>query len=257
MSKLNYKYIEEKISSLSEKESISKTDLDFNGENILDVVLNMPNKGVIKPSLLSDLIMLDVDNGRNDEFFYTKLLETNNIDLVEMIIDKNPEDNKLGLNLLKASLSEEVDSSIFRYLSRKFNNDIIENKSELLDSVLSIKQTKNTNDDKIFMLLLVNHEDKNDFVLENIVKNTNPKVLKILLSSKLNFNKINNKNETLLFYVDGHNKEEINTKAKLLIESGVDKDVLNIDGLTAFEANNALKEEVLKKGLKNKKSLSI
>lgn len=246
----------DKINELTLIDQINESDLLIDGESVIDVVLNMSNNVEEKNGLLSDLIMLDVEVNRKDEFFYVKLLETENTDLLKTIIQKREEDQDFKLDILRASMSDTVSSKTFSFLNKKFGDTLIENSKELLEKIISIKQENNNSMDKTFVLLLANDKSGDmldpEIVVKNIAKNANSRMLKVLLSSKIDFNVVNHKNENAFFYVDGNTPDEMNKKITLMKASGINENILNIDGLNPKEVNkNFAKLETLSQNNKD------
>lgn len=256
MKKIDKDTILGKIEQISELQEIKDSDLLLGEESVLDLVLQMPNSEE-KFGLFADLTLLNVDKGRTDVFFMRQLLDMNNGEIIQSVIDKNKNENGFSLAILKAAFEHGTMKDINNLVCKNFSDGVVENANILLKHVLMQPYIDERDNDKIFVLLLANDRmtDKldNEFIIKNVAKNASPKILKLLLSSQMDLNQPDLNNENALFFVDGKSEEEIKKKVGLLVESGIDKEIKNINGLTAFEANRnirSLNEYGVKKEVK-------
>lgn len=243
MSKLNNEVIENKIKELIQLETIKEQDLLVDNESIVDHVLLMPISDQ-KIDFLNDFLMLDIDKIRKDEFFVNKILETNDPNLVNTFISKNKDDKQFQFDVLKSTLENNVSCKTFSLVNSLMKSAIFEFSDKLLEEAMQKPINEDMNN-KVFTLILGNSRSDNklseDIVVSNLAKNANPKLLKTLLSSKLDFNCVNVNNENAFFYLNGKDEKEIKAKFDLLVESGVDSQVKNLNGLTALDFNKNLK----------------
>ena len=105
----------------------------------------------------------------------------------------------------------------------------------------------------MFLLLLVHdkspvsEKDKKEFeefLSFSMAEKANPKLFKMLLSTKINMHSVNELNENGLFYLNGKNNEVIKEKYKLLTENGIDKSLKNVNGQTYLEKNTKLDDSI-------------
>lgn len=243
--------INEKISSLAEKETIENKDLLINGnEKITDLIFNIEDQD-LKFNLLADLMLLNIKFNKADIF---EIVKTNDKNIIFSVLDNNKNDKETSLNIVNAAIDSDISKENFLMISRSVMNIVVENSRDIIKNYVNEKSYISEKDnDKMFLLLLVHdkspvsEEDKKEFeefLSFSMAEKANPKLFKMLLSTKINMHSVNELNENGLFYLNGKNNEVIKEKYKLLTENGIDKSLKNVNGQTYLEKNTKLDDSI-------------
>lgn len=254
--------VNEKISTLTEKETINIEDLYIDDESIADIVFNI-NDNELKLNLLADLMLLDVKFNQEDTL---KILQTNDKNIISSMIINNKNDEVMAKNMILSLMDENINKETFLLVSRSFMNVVTNNARDVISTFVNNSTYINEKDnDKLFLLLLVHdkspisNEDKDNFekfLSFNMAEKANAKLFKMLLSTKINMHSVNELNENGLFYLNGKNNETIKEKHKILIESGIDVSLKNKEGKSYLEKNTILEDAITRIDKKRKIALN-
>jgi hypothetical protein len=170
------------------------------------------------------------------------------------MIENNKKDEVMVKNMVLSLMDENVNKDTFLQISRAFMNTVTDNARDLISNFVDKSNYISEKDnDKLFLLLLVhdkspiNKEEKDNFekfLSFSMAEKANSKLFKMLLSTKVNMHFVNELNENGLFYLNGKNNDVIKDKHKILIESGIDTTLKNINGQSYFEKNTALDDAI-------------
>ena len=233
------------LSKVSDRENIVNSNLNINGVNVIDFILNANIPKDQKADFIGDCLLLDIDRGQLNEERIAGILNIGYSETSKSVLYKYNDDEVFKSDVRKVLASDLIDRDVFISTIKIMRDDISTHSEDMIFYIANKNDfIADKDNDKMFVMLLmlnknVLEENKNDIV-ETLAKKSNPKLFKMLISSKLNAASLNDNNENLLFFIDGENAESISNKVKISLEAGVDQNHLNNDGLTAYEKNKKI-----------------